>query len=271
MKSVDCTSLRDALRAGDLPEGPAERAHVEACPACSQLFADGARLGRALGEDAAAAAPAPELWARTESRIRSETGVRAWLRSRPTWRRTLLALGAGALTVKLVVGRHAHGGLAAGDAGAWLWLVLFTAVVATGVVVLLRPLGRAASPPAVRVGLAVAALLLPVLYALAPHAMADGGHALAGGELARRTLACLLLGFGLGLPFLGIVWALDRADRLSLPAVLLLAGASGLLASLGLSLHCPLDGRAHLLFGHAPVAVALALAVLVARAVARRG
>jgi hypothetical protein len=271
MKSVDCTSLRDAFRAGHLPAGPDERAHVEACPACSQLFADDARLGRALGEDMAAPAPDPELWARTEARVHSETGVRAWLRSRPTWQRGLLALGVGALTVRLAVGRHAHGALAAGDAPALLWLFLFTVLLVTGVVVLLRPLGRAESPPVVRVGLAVAAVVLPVLYALAPSAVADGGHALAGGELARRTLACLLLGIGLGLPFLGIVWALDRADRLGFSAVLLLAGASGLLSSLALSLHCPVDGRAHLLFGHAPVALALALAVLVARALARRG
>ena len=270
MKSVDCTSLRDAFRAGDLPEGPDERAHVEACPACSQLFADGARLGRALGVDAAAPAPDPELWARTEARLISETGLRAWLRSRPTWQRALLALGVGALIVVLAVGPRPHGGLSAGDPAAWLWLFLFTALVVAGVVVLLRPLGRAASPPAVRAGLAAAAVLLPVLYALAPHAVVDGGHALAGEELVRRTLGCLLLGLGLGVPFLGVVWVLDRADRLGLLSVALLAGASGLLASLGLSLHCPVDERAHLLFGHAPVAFALALAVLVARATARR-
>lgn len=270
MRSVDCAALRDAFRAGDLPAGPEVEAHLDACPACRELFSDEARVGRALGELPAPAALGPELWARTERRLLADTGARAWLRSRPTWQRAALALLAGALLAAGALRRPAVAPLVAMDPVAWVQLVLYAALTVAGIHALLRPLARPAPRGLVRAALVGAAVLLPVIFAFPTPGSVHGAHVLSEGELARRTLGCLLYGLALGLPFLGVLWLLDRSERLGLSALVVLAVASGLLANLALALHCPLDERAHLLLGHAPVGVALALGVFAARALSRR-
>lgn len=269
MKNVDCTALRDAFRAGDVPEGVEVRAHLETCPACRELLADDARLGCALGDQALLPPLAPELWARTERRVLAEIGVRAWLRSRPTWQRAAVALAVGGLLGAVALRRQGAAPLVALEPVAWLQLGLYAVFTLAGVLTLLRPLGRPASHGALRLVLVVAAALLPLIFALAPPHSLHGAHVAAPGELARRTLGCLFYGLALGTPFLGVVWLLDRSERLRLSAVVVLAAASGLLANIGLALHCPLDERAHLLLGHAPVGLALGLGVFGVRALFR--
>jgi hypothetical protein len=61
MKDVTCALVRDAFRAGRLPVDAAVLAHVRECPRCTELFADDARLGRALGSTHPAPLAGPDL------------------------------------------------------------------------------------------------------------------------------------------------------------------------------------------------------------------
>ncbi|MCC6526337.1 MAG: hypothetical protein IT373_27065, partial [Polyangiaceae bacterium] len=100
---MDCTVVRDGLRAGSLERGPELEAHLSTCRGCALLLAGGAELGRALALCAAAAdtrtaaegalpASLSALERRTVSTIRAERGPSGWLRSRPTPLRVALAV-----------------------------------------------------------------------------------------------------------------------------------------------------------------------------------
>jgi hypothetical protein len=143
------------------------------------------------------------------------------------------------------------------------WIVGFAALLLSGVLSFLRPLGRPRSSLTARSLLLLGAITLPVLYALAAPVHSSS----AAEALLPKSLACLGLGIALAVPFIALLWLVDRADRMTAWRIALLSVTGGLLSNLGLALHCAVDEPLHLLVGHAPLALALALALFVLRAV----
>ena len=260
MRGVDCAVVRDAFRAGQLPHDAALLEHVRQCPRCTELFADDARLGRALGSEQATELPARELWAGVQARLRDETGPRAWVRSRSTPFRIALAVSVGALVVFAAHGGK-HVGLAhRGGYEPLVWIAAFALLGVAHVVFALRPLGRAGASPLARMTLLFGAAALPVLLSLT--ASRDIAREM---PFMQEATACFLLGLGLAAPFAGSLWLLDRGERLGAWGVVLVACAGGLVANLALSFRCPVHERAHLLVGHAPIALGIALGIVLVR------
>ena len=262
---MDCPEIRDAFVKGEQPAGTAVEEHVRGCSQCSELFAHEAKLGRSLASAAAGAPPfEDELFAKLEADLAHETGLRAWLRSRPT----RLRLAALVLSVLLVV---VLGGAARKRADFADYpaarLVLLLGVYAASVLLAFGKelyLSARRGSLADHVGLLLGALGLPFLIAFAPATEASR-HA--GPEGA---LGCFMYGALLTLPTAALLWAFDRDDRVSMRTVCLSAVALGLSANLVLELHCPSGNTLHLLLGHASIGVAwLAAWFVVRRATAR--
>jgi hypothetical protein len=253
-----CADLRASILRGEPP--PAEvRAHAAECPACAELLADEAALGRRLASVPESAEPAlGALLAELHRAIERDSGPTAWLRSRTTPFRVAVALAAVALVsaYQLVFARRVD--LPVYPAGTLLVSVA-AHVLALGltVAIALRPLQKPA--PAAWVGpvAIAAAVLVPV--ALALRAPVHENHPVsligAGSDFAPLALGCFLYGGMLAVPVLGLLWALDRGEHRSKRAALLAAAFGGLAANLALELHCPSTQLTHLLAGHATIAV----------------
>jgi hypothetical protein len=257
---MDCSHIRDAFMHGKVPSDAEVAAHLRGCPRCRELFARDAELGRSLASDVSAAMPfESELFARLEADLARETGLRAWLRSRPT-RLRFLVVTASVLCVVGLGGLLRHrADLDAYPTGrllAFAVLYLFGILIAFGKKLYMS----------IRHGLvedygslAVGALGMPFLLAFAPATEASQ-HAGPGG-----ALGCFLYGAFLTLPIAALLWAFDRDDRPSVRSVCLSAVALGLSANLLLELHCPSGNLQHLLLGHASLGVAWLAAWLVVR------
>jgi len=252
---MDCAEIRDALLSGSAPAGPGVEAHVRECEACAELLRDRGELGKALSRGEAPSQPNPDLWSSLEGALRAESGPRAWLRSRATPVRLLIA----ALVASAIVtygGRAAEGGVAPAERPL-VWLVAFTLVGFACLSVLVAPLGRPRPPPGVRLAIVLAALALPLLYAsssvasLAPASPQQF-------TFAEQALGCFAYGTFLVLPFLFVVWALDRGERPFLGLVAGVGAVAGLVANVALALHCPNTEPAHIAAGHATIGGALA-------------
>jgi hypothetical protein len=265
MRIVDCAEVRDAFRAGLLPVDSSVVAHVRQCPRCTELFADDARLGRALGSEQPLTRAAPALWSQIEDRLRGETGVRAWLRSRSTLLRVALAAAVGALVVLIAHGGKHVGLMQRGGHEPIAWITAFALLGVTHIALSLRPLGRAGISGIGRAALLLGAFSLPLLYALTAPADTSALVPFLG-----EAVACFTLGIGLALPFVGALRAIDRRDRLTPWGIVLIACAGGLLANLGLALRCPVHEQGHLLLGHAPVALGIGLGLVAARRLGAR-
>jgi hypothetical protein len=257
---MDCPEIRDAFVRGELPAGSALEEHLRGCPQCSELLLRDANLGRSLARAAAGAVPfEDDLFAKLEADLAGETGLRAWLRSRPTRVRFGVAL----LSVLLVVGLG--GALSQRPDFAeypTARLLLLLAVYSAGILLAFGKelyLSARGGSLGDHVGLLVGALGLPFLIAFAP-ATESSRHA--GPEGA---LNCFMYGALLTLPTAALLWAFDRDDRPSMRTVCLSAVALGLSANLVLELHCPSGNAWHLLLGHASIGVAWLAAWFVLR------
>ena len=260
---MDCSQVRDAFMSGKVLPKSEVQAHLDVCPHCAALFDNDAELGRSLAAQVAPALPFPEdLFGAIEASVGRETGLRAWLRSRPsTLRFQLLALcvvalvGAGSMRYRP-------------DLAAYPVARMVILLGAYFIAVLLA-LGKELSL-AVRRGkvadyaaLAAFGLGLPFLAAFAP---ATEASRLAGPEGA---LGCFLYGAMFTLPLGILLWAFDRDDRPTLRTVCLSAAALGLSANLMLELHCPSGHPLHLLLGHASIGLAWLASWFVARRLSR--
>ncbi len=262
---MDCPEIRDSFVKGELPAGSALEEHLHGCPQCSELLARDAKLGRSLASAAGVAMPfEDELFARLEADVARETGLRAWLRSRPT----PLRFGALLLSVLLVVGLggalRQRPDFAEYPAAR---LVLLLGVYSAGVLLAFGKelyLSARRGSLADHVALLAGALGLPFLIAFAP-ATESSRHA--GPEGA---LNCFMYGALLTLPTAALLWAFDRDDRPSMRTVCLSAVALGLSADLVLELHCASGNALHLLLGHASIGVAWLAAWFVVRRVSVR-
>lgn len=119
----------------------------------------------------------------------------------------------------------------------------------------LRPLHLPPLPRGAGAGLLAGATAAVLLLALLPAAHQSHPASLVGGgdDLAKRALACLMLGLVLSLPILLACWLLERRGHVVTSAVT----AAGLAGVVGLQLHCPIVTNVHLVAGHATVVFAL--------------
>ena len=245
-----CDRVRDAFLAGGVPSDSELLAHAKTCEECSLLIADDGELGQVLATATQAEAP---KWTSIGNAVRNETGLRAWLRSRPTRQRLLLVLIAALTALVLGARRPRHDHPDGMSLGAWVLVFLATALVCAGLA--LGSLGRLRSSRR-RVLAIVLGLLLPVGYALMQHA---SGHAGSGDAFWGGVLRCFGYGTLLVLPLFGLVWLLDRDEKPALLTTVVTGIAAGLAANAALSLHCAQRDAAHLLFGHAAIGALLGL------------
>ncbi|HEX3772856.1 MAG TPA: hypothetical protein VHV51_00260 [Polyangiaceae bacterium] len=259
---MDCAEIREALLRGEAEPSAEIEAHLASCTHCRELFAKEAELGRSLAS--ASSLPltlADDSFAQIETRVAEESGLRAWLRSRPSKIRFLLA--ALSVLAAVIVGAVLHPRRDLGDYPE-ARLSLLLGLYALGIAL---AFGKELFL-SVRRGsfadfgwLVAAALALPFLVAFAPPTLASQSFGPEG------AFACFRYGALLTLPTAALLWAFDRDDRLSLRTVCLSAAALGLAASLILELHCPSGNLVHVLFGHASIGLAwLALWAFVRRA-----
>jgi Negative regulator of sigma F len=273
-ETLDCRDVRDALVRGEVPEGPEVQAHLGGCPACAYILADHALLGRELGRGDPGGAPAVELSAllgQVEQSIQSERGVRARLRSLSTPWRIACALAAVGVVAGFVLVFKPRPDLSAYPIDRMALTVAFYALLIGGAFALeLRPLQRRALPGWVRPLLAVVALAVPVVFALAPSPEVAAPAMRMTGSFAHLTFGCFMFGTGLAVPVLVLLFLLDRRAHGTWGVVVLAAAAGGLVANLGLALHCPARNVAHILLGHASIGVVLVVAYVLALALRKR-
>jgi hypothetical protein len=245
-------------------------AHVRDCVACEELLRDGGTLGRTLTQDGAPDVSDDALFASLERAVRAESGPRAWLRSRSTPVR--IALAALAATAVVAFGGWSVRDIARPVSGAWLVSFALAALVCLRLLV--APLGRPRRVPSARAVLVALSLALPLGYAalsLAPPSPGAGSPAIG---FAEQAFACFWYGTLLALPFLAVLFVIERSDR---PWLVLLTGfgaIAGLVANAALALHCPNTEPAHIALGHATIGTSLAalgaLWALAARRSSRR-
>src|SRR6185503_6361963 len=120
----------------------------------------------------------------------------------------------------------------------------------------MRPVYRAARSPAL---LVAAATLLPASLTLLPELPTSFSF-----SYGRLGWFCFTTGVVQGLSMLVLLGLVDRSEG-QLGPLLLAVVAGGMLAQIGLTLHCPVNDRWHLLSGHASVPVGLLIGALALR------
>jgi hypothetical protein len=264
------------LVGGAIPNGRDVSAHVESCPACAELLADGGELASRLA--AAQRAESREAldpsFASLQSAIQAERGPAAWLRSRPTEQRVALGLVAAASIAIGELLRSPRADLAVYPMATLLFeMSLYGLVLGVSTHFALRPLQRRAAPGWVGALVATLALAVPVVLAAAApvHLAHSASLAGSGDALVPRALGCFAFGAALGVAMLLLLRALDRGAHGAPAAVVVAAPLAGLVGNLALHLHCPITHRAHLFLGHVTVGFALLLVyAAVAHVLARR-
>lgn len=260
---MECRDIQKRIRAGNTLDDPGVRAHVGSCTACATLVVGAESFVRAL--DAADVTPSEADTPSFDvlaSRIERERGPLAWLASRPTALRMLLALAGVAVLTTLVALAAPRADLAVYPLGRMLGLLLALGAVAAAVVVVaLRPLFLPQLPAKLEPALLALALTAPFLVGVLP--MAHMAHPASlegtGADFLRRAAACFVFGAVVGAPILVLARFLDRRRHARIATALLAAAVGGLTGNLALQLHCPITDPSHILVGHGTVGMGLAL------------
>jgi hypothetical protein len=255
---MDCAQMRRWMLDGGDPTAAEPRHHMEECPACKSLYADGAELALLLAAEPAGQ-PATSLpsFAEIEGRIGKERGWWQRLAEMSTGARSAVALVAVAVPVLLGLLRH-RANLAAYPPGRLaIELAAMAGLVLVSIWFWLRPLYRPQPSHRILWGVLALALTLPWAMALFPAALAVSAEH-ATGEL-RRAASCFIYGTLTAAPALVLVAGLGRRGTGFPGFALLPAAAAALAGLLGLHLHCPEVSPVHLLLGHAPIALVLPL------------
>lgn len=236
-------------------------AHLQTCVECSLLagenlgrLASAAESGRDEGYEMDA------LQASLGATLARERGPMAWLRSRPTGLRYVIAtlpcvivpLAFALAQPRIDLSFYPMARLA-GVA------ILLLALIALALHSRLRPAYRAPASLASLAAVTAVATIALVVDATAPaaHAALPASLEGAGADLLARALGCFLTGTGIAIPALVLIGLVDRWSdqrRLSVLLLPLLAGLGGYLA---LHLHCHLVAPAHLVVGHLSVVIVL--------------
>lgn len=254
-RSVNCVDVREArLRGAPLSAEASE--HASVCPVCS---ADAPR------DDLSADAGLEALFHGIEAKLKRERGISAWLRSRATPTRLLIAAGwVVALTVLSGLGipRTRFAPIPAER------VVLVLSALAVLAALLLRLGLRPAQVPAVNdrsvFAILAVGLLFPVLAAFLPAGPHPFDHYPQYTQ-TQATVGCFVIGATTGALVVFLLRALDRAAHGTRMAGLVAAVAGGVAGNLALELHCPVTAPAHLLLGHATVGLTLVLLYGLAR------
>lgn len=269
---ASCADIRAAVTRGDALDAGGPRleagslhAHLAECPACAVIARD-AGLFAGLMAAAGAAPPGapPPSFAASRVQIEAERGAAAWLRSRPTWMRRVIALSTSASILGAITLALPRPDLGALPLGRMMFVVLTlgagaAATTAFALRAAQAPSGRAATWWALLVEALGVLVLLAFLPAIGPGAGA--GHTV-------RAASCFAFGAGIGMVLFVLLRMLDRRAT---PLTSLAAAASaGLVANLALHLHCPGQETDHLLLGHVAVAAALGAGVALWLVIRRR-
>lgn len=267
-RTVECSEIRDSLLRGVAPGGASFEAHVRSCPACAELVAGDTDLGQELS---AAARGGPELdldqlFSSLNARVQEERGLRAWLCSRSTPARAILAVSIvlALALYQLVSARRPDFAVYPVPRMA-LVLGVYVCGILLSVAALLRPLGTARREP---IALAIVFLCLPVVLALLPEA-ATSFEPHFHRSFTQAAARCFFYGGGFVASIVIALWLLDRSDGLARASLLLLAACAGSAANLLLQIHCPNPEPFHLIVGHASIGFAWLLVLAAWRARSR--
>ncbi len=254
---MDCATIRQRFLTGKPLSGVSFDEHVRGCPVCADLVRGGAPVGRRLASLALPVRVDAAALTATEALIERERGLRAYLRSRPTWMRWALTLSVALL---LLTRELRHRRVPWADLGTPKVLVGVSLLGLLGLVVraALRPLPIARRSARLRRALATVAWCLPCVLWLAPEA--HPGPELTG-SFAWRSLGCFAYGSAFSAPVFALLWTLDRGMHVPYRVLSLAAGALALVANLILMLHCPITNGAHLLAGHFSIGLVWFVAV----------
>lgn len=243
---MGCVEVKEArIRGESLTEETAE--HAATCPWCAGSN-DSAGAGPLASADA--------LFAAVEGAIARERGPVAWLRSRATFVRVLVATAvtvAVTLAMLLAMPRSRYAPFPVGH----VLLVgsVFSVLLFAMVRMALRPL-QAPAPTRNTTMLALCvALGAPVFFAVLPSS--ETFSAIPGVSSAVATVFCFTVGTIAGLFLLFSLRILDRNGHGASSSAMVAAAAGGLAGNLALEMHCPFTTAAHLLPGHAAIGFAL--------------
>lgn len=255
---MTCHELQHKLK-HKLPPDDHDREHAQSCTPCALLLEDSsASLIHALNQlEPASSPPAPDF-SNIQAQLRAESGVVAWLRSRPSPLRSLFALSAATLVVLFALFAMPRV-----DLGLYPPLRMALALGLLSIAGLstlsfsLRGLHRPRLSPRGLMALVIlAGLAVPFALALLPPAHSPHPAALqgAGSDLWSRAAECFFLGLALATPVVLMARALSRDAHHRPLMALLAAAAAGITANLALQLHCPIVHPIHLVLSHASVA-----------------
>lgn len=190
-----------------------------------------------------------------EEAIDRERGVAAWLRSRPTGVRLLIASVSVAVAAALAVtlGGTWRQLTEAGAASRPIVLAGYLALLGVTLRYGLRPMQQIESVWASRL-LTGVGVGLPFLAAAFPL---HDSH-----EIPGERGYCVVLGLLLGAVLVGLMRWLDRGAHANRRSALLAAAAAALGSNLALEFHCPIDRFAHRAAFHASVGVVLWVAIV---------
>lgn len=256
---MECAEIRRELVAGRNPVGPTLDAHLGECETCRELFAAQGRLGRSLAAAVLPEVEAEALFALVERRVGRDVGLRARIRSWPTWTRVNVWVGFAFLLFgwQLLVRRRAD--FAEYSAGLfWGVAALLGAASVLGAIRLLRGLHATLAAERNERRLAIASLIVPALALLI---VPLGAGEAAGGTGWGAPVACLGYGSVLVVPLVLLYWLFERRELIPLPALIAAGGLAGIAANLLLHAHCASVHLGHLLLGHASVGAVWALAL----------
>jgi hypothetical protein len=208
------------------------------------------KLGREPGTEPSLDTEA--LFAGLSQRLAHERGIAAWLRSRSTPLRALLAAAmlAGLLALAIVTSLRRDIAVYPGPRMA-LVLAALGASLLSLVFVLLRPLQWPALPARAAPALALAAIAGALVISVLPEAHHAHSSSMVYGQSISshlvRAVPCVVIGLMNGLVAYGLLVALDRGGRrrVALPGI-----AAGLVAYMVLQLVCPVTGPTHLVLAH---------------------
>jgi len=257
---VSCSTVHQALR-DDALDAPDVQAHVEVCPACAELVADGGALGRELVEAFDSPAPVePSLRSAVRQRVTADGRTLArWSTRRRATLAALAVAGAGGLTWALAP---------RADAAVYpvdrmvLMLGALIFAASSSLTLALRPLHRPPPAPWLRRAVWLGALGVPLALSALPEAHADHPASVMSGPEPLLVCASIVMAF-VGLALVGLR-ALDRRVRASPAALAWFAVVGSATGQLVLQLHCPVTDPGHLVVSHALVGAIAAVALAVA-------
>jgi hypothetical protein len=195
------------------------------------------------------------LRAGLQAALEQEKGLGARLRALPTPRRVLFALGLVAFLGAVELALLARADLHLVPLSVLVTLVVvLSALILAGVRLVLRPLQEPSLGLKERALLALFMLAAPVALSFAQP---DTGHSAGfhgqGVDLFIKAAACTAHGMVLAAVMIVGLFLLDRRLLRASWAPVLAGALSGVVATLGLQLHCPIPHSAHWLLGHATV------------------